>query len=232
MKKFLMVAVMALSLLATLIGFGCASLSSYLTPADINQKAVEFVVDAGVADANEFDGWANLRKSVKLDAYVDMAYEVKDTAIKQMRENLVIDYNHLNDIVTRNMEEAQAREEALFADGGAFSTLLTAGGLGAFTGLLGLMRKRPGDLTKEDFDQATVGLRDQIGMKESQFAQVVTGVEKFMKHKDQLTSVLASEDGKTPAQKVDVVLELMRTYLGRAQDMETQKEVAKVKAVV
>ena len=230
MKKLLLVLIFVISLISVAVGVGCASLSEYITPARIDSKAVQFVVEAGVADPNEFAGWANLEKSIRLDAYVDMAYEVKGVAIKQMHENLQIDYHHLNDIVTRNMEDAQEREEALFADGGVASTLLTAGGLGICTGLLGLFRKRPGDMTREDLDNATVELREKFGVKDAQFVQVVTGVEKFMKHKDQLLSLIDRE--KTPAENVDAILTVMKTHLGRAQDMQTQQEVAKVKATV
>ena len=205
-------------------------MSAYITPASIDKKAVEFVVESGVADPNEFKGWANLHKALKLDSYVDMAYEVRHTVLKQEIENLVISYNHLNEIVTKNLEDAQKREEALFADGGAFSTILTASGLGAFTGLLGLFRKRPGDMTKEDFQKAVASVQGELGIKDQQFAQVVTGVEKIMKGKDQITSLLTKEGDA--ATKTDEILKLMKTCLGRAQDASTQQEVAKVRATV
>lgn len=230
MKKVLIGLVLVLSALTAAVGIGCASLSEYATPASIDKKAVKFVVESGVADLNEFKGWANLHKALKLDSYVDMAYEVRHTALKHELENLTIDYNHLNDIVTKNLEDAQRREEELFADGGAFSTILTASGLGAFTGLLGLFRKRPGDMTKEDFQKAIEPIQGQIGIKEQQFAQVVTGVEKIMKGKDQITSLL-TKDGD-PATKTDEILKLFKTYLGRTQDAATQQEVAKVRAAV
>jgi hypothetical protein len=159
-----------------------------------------------------------------------MSYEVREQAIKQMRENLQLNYNHLNQIVTRNMNDAKAREEALFADGGAISTLLAAGGLGAFTGILGLLRKRPGDMTKDDFQRAVEPIQAQIGMKDQQFAQVVTGVEKFLKSKEQIAAVFSKDTDA--AQKTDELLEMMKTFLGKSQDASTQQEVAKVRVTV
>jgi hypothetical protein len=230
MKKLLFGMVLVVSLLIAAAGIGCASLSEYATPAIINQRAVDFVVESGVADPNEFEGWPNLHKALKLDSYVDMAYEIRYTTLKQSIENLEIDYGHLNDIVTKNLEAAQEREQELFADGGVLATALTAGGLGSFVGLLGLFRKRPGDMTKEDFQRAIEPIQGELGVKDQQFAQVITGVERFMKHKDEITSLL-SKDGDA-AEKTDQVLKLMKTYLGRSQDASTQQEVAKVRAVV
>ena len=229
MKKVLIGLVLVLGAMATAIGIGCASMSKYITPATIDRHAVKFVVESGVADANEFKGWANLEKAVKLESYVNMAYEVREQAIRQMKEDLQLNYNHLTSVVSRNREEAQAREEALFADGGALSTILAASGLGAFTGLIGLMRKRPGDLTKEDVEKATAGLRQEVGIKDAQFQQVVIGLEKFMKNKDDIGTAV---NGDSPAARVDAVLALMKTYLKKEQDSSTQQEVGKVRATV
>jgi len=230
MKKVLLGMLLVASLLAAVVGIGCASLSSYITPAEIDKRAVKFVVEAGVADPNEFRGWANLEKAIKLDAYVGMAYEVREVAIKQMQENLQLDYNHLNAVVTKNKNDAIAREEALFADGGALSTLLAAGGFGAFAGFLGLMRKRPGDLTPDDLRQATEEIIQEVDIKESQFNQVVVGIEKFMKNKDGIAAVVNGES--SAADKTDALLSLLKTVLSKEQDSLTRQEVGKAKAAV
>ncbi len=232
MKKLLITIVLILSLAAAGIGIGCASLSEYLTPATRNDRAVNYVVDSGVADVNDYSGYFNLEKALRLSVDVTAAKEVKDLAIKQMHEENQLLYNQLNAVVTHNLELAQAREEYLFdPQSGLLSMGLTAAGLGTFTGLLGLFRKRPGDLTPQDVEKATVGLRNQVGMKDSQFAQVVTGVEKFMKHKDQLVPIL-QDSTKPPMEKVDALLAVLKTYLGKEQDQTTRQEVAKVKATV
>jgi len=230
MKKLLFGVILLVSLIIAGIGIGCASMSEYVTPATINQRAVEFVVESGVGDPNEFKGWPNLHKALKLDSYVDMAFEVRYTILKQSIEDLQIDYNHLNDIVTQNLVDAQEREEELFADGGFLATALTAGGLGSFVGLLGLFKKRPGDMTKEDLQKAIEPIKGELGIKDQQFAQVVTGFERFMQHRDEITSVLSKDTDA--AEKTDTLLKLMKTYLGRAQDASTQQEVAKVRATV
>jgi len=230
MKKLLIRLVLVLSVLTTVVGIGCASLSEYITPGTIDRRAVKFVEESGVSQPGEFNGWPSLHKALKLDVYVDMAYEVRYTTLKQSIEDLQIDYNHLNAIVTKNLEDAQLREAELFADGGVLSTILTASGLGAFTGMLGLMRRRPGDMSPEDFRKAVEPIQGQVGIKEKQFAQVVLGVEKIMKGKDQIASLLTKEGDA--ATKTDELLKLFKTYLGRTQDAETQQEVAKVRATV
>jgi len=230
MKKLLFGVILLVSLAIAGMGIGCAAMSEYATPATINPRAVDFVVETGVADPNEFKGWPNLHKALKLDSYVDMAYEIRFTTLKQSIEDLQIDYSHLNEIVTKNLQDAQEREQELFADGGILATALTAGGLGSFVGLLGLFRKRPGDMTKEDFQKAIEPIKGELGIKDQQFAQVVTGVEKIMKNKDQIASLLTKEGDA--ATKTDEIIKLMKTCLGRTQDAATQQEVAKVRATV
>jgi len=219
MKLRTLVVICILSLVAVSASIGCASLSEFLTPATIDPRAVSYVVEAGVADANEFKGWKNLEKALRLDSAVDSAYEVQALAIQQMEEKNQLDYALLNDVVSKNLKSAQAREETLFGSEGLISLGLGMAGMGGFAGLLGLSRKRPGDLTPSDFEAAIVPFKGEAAIREKQFAQVVTGVERFIK-------------AKSKDEKMDTVLKELKTFLGRAQDETTAVEVAKVRAIV
>lgn len=231
-RKVLVTGVLTLSLAMVVMGVGCAAMSSYITPATRDKRAIAYVEKQGVADANDYSGYFNLEKAERLARDLTAANAVRVQAIQHMYEDNELLVAQLQGSVTRNLEMARAREEFLFSeDGGLLSMGLTAAGLGTFTGLLGLMRKRPGDLTKEDVEKAIADFRQEAGIKAEQFAQVVTGVEKFFKSKDQLASLVNDKD-KPALEKVDAILAVLKTQLGKEQDIKTRQEVAKVKATV
>jgi len=228
MGKYLVV---AMSVVLIGLGVGCASLSHIVTPADIDQRAVEFVTEAGIAEPNEFSGWPSLQKAEKLDSYVDMAYEIQLNVLKHSIEDLEIDYSQINDIVTKNLAQANAREELLFSEKGLFSMGLGLAGMGGFTGLLGLMRRKPGDWSPQEVEEAMAALNDEIGLKEDQFKQVVVGVQKFKELKESLSTTIQQE-GSDPLETMDLILAALKTELSKAQDAETQKVVAATKATL
>jgi len=236
MKKYLLVLVMVLSLAAAGLGLccGCASLSEWATPATRHDPTVNYVVESGVADANDYDGYFNLEKARRLATDLTSANAKRVQAIKHQFEDNELLVNQLQGVVTHNLQMAEAREEFLFAeDGGLLSRGLTAGGLGMCTGLWGLMRERPGDLTRDDGEKATVDLREAAGIKDAQFTQGVTGVEKFWKvRKDyQLVSLVGDPD-KPALEKIDAVLAVLKTKLAKEQDQTTREAVGAVRASV
>src|SRR5512143_2530650 len=93
-------------ILALGLGIGCASLSEYVTPATVDQKAVEYAASAGVVDANDFDGYANLEKAIRLEVAVKSAYEVKTLALTQMQEKNQLDYGILSGVTMGNTKTA------------------------------------------------------------------------------------------------------------------------------
>lgn len=231
MKKLLIGLVLVICLAVAGFGIGCAEMSAYLTPATKSHRTVDYVVEQGVADASDYDGYFNLEKARRLAADLTAANAKRVQAIKHLYEDNELIVNQLRGVVDHNLEMATNREQFLFdKEKGLLSLGLTAFGLGSFTGLLGLMRKRPGDMTVEDVKRETADLREQVGIKDHQFAQVVTGVEKFFKHKDQLTSLVNSD--KSDLDKVDDILAALKTHLGRNQDKSTSEAVGAVKAGV
>lgn len=198
------------------LAIGCASLSELVTPATIDKKAVEYADKAGVIDANDYDGYANLYKAKQLAQAVVAANQVNSLALEQLQEKNSLDYSLLNDVVVKNLEIANAREEQLFGETGLLSMGLGLAGFGGFTGLLGLLRKRPGDHSPQDFENAVTTIKGEVSTKEKQFIQVVQGVKKFM-------------DSKTRDGKIDTVIEELKGFLREAQDEDTKKAVAVAK---
>lgn len=162
------------------IGVGCAALSEYVTPASIDQKAVEYVVKAGVADANDFKGYANLEKAIRLELMVENAYEVVTLALEQMREKNQLDYSILRGVVINNTKVAREREELLFGETGLLAVGLGALGAGGLGSILGLMRKRPGDITPQELEAALADVKGEVTAKDRQVIEIVKGVQKFL----------------------------------------------------
>jgi len=164
---------------AMVFGVGCAAMSEYVTPAPIDGRAVEYVVDAGLADANDYDGYANLYKARKLQIQVAAAHEVNLLELEQMIEQENLDANILRGIMERSVAEATALEEAIFDP----TTGLLAAGLGVLGisagGVIGLMRKRPGDYTEADMTAALADLKGQLNERDHQFIEVVRSVQQY-----------------------------------------------------
>lgn len=186
------------------IGIGCASLSDYITPARIDSKAVEFAEQAGVVEPNAFSGYANLEKALRLQIAVDNAYEVKSLAIEQLAEKNQLDYNVLKGVVAGNLKLAKQRAAQLFGETGLLSMGLTALGFGGLTGLLGLMRKRPGDITPIEMESAVQDIKGEVTSKDRQMIEIIAGVQKFLnKHTvgdtagDELRSALSAQSFDT-----------------------------------
>lgn len=161
-------------------GIGCAAFSEYVTPATIDPQAVAYAASAGVADANSFKGYANLEKAIRLEVAVQNAYEVKTLAIEQLQQKNQLDYGILQGVVARNTQIARDREVELFGEQGILSLGLTALGFGGFTGLLGLMRRRPGDITPQEMEQAVTTVKGELTTKDRQILEIVKGVQKLL----------------------------------------------------
>ena len=214
--KQVAVGMMAVILLA--MALGCAAVSEYLTPATVDQKAVNYAAEAGVVDANDFAGFPNLFKANRLKEAVDTAFEINALSYKQMQERNELNYNALNEVVTANLTAAKQREEAIFSETGVLPLAAGLLGFGSLTGVIGLMRKRPGDITPAEAEQAvneaTGETNSELAAKVRQFTEVVKGVKTFL--------------DKHP--KGDATGDDLRAALGAVQSLDTRTEVAVIKA--
>lgn len=204
-------ALLALMILG--IGIGCASLSEYVTPATVDQKAVDYAESAGVIDADDFDGFANLEKAIRLEIAVMNAFEAKSLALEQMQEKNQLDYGILRGVVVNNLKIARQREERLFSEKGLLSMGLSLAGFGTLTGVLGLMRKRPGDITPQEMEKAVVDVKGEVTQKERQFIELVKGVQKY----------ISTHNGEA---------EGLKQCLATEQSTDTKQAVALTKAVL
>jgi len=212
------VAIGLLAVILLAVALGCAAVSELVTPATVDKKAVNYAAEAGVIDANEFAGYGNLYKANRLKDAVDTAFQVKSLSIKQMQERNELDYNALNEVVTANRVTAMQREEALFGEKGILPLAAGLLGFGGLTGAIGLMRKRPGDITPVEMEQAVVQATGEtnaeLAAKVRQLTEVVKGVKTFM--------------DKHP--KGDAIGDELRAALAAIQSADTRAEVAVIKA--
>ena len=222
MKRLLVV----ISLMLIMFGVGCAALSHYATYSEIDQKAVKYVVDAGVADANEYTGWwkQNMVWAKKLKVDVDSAYNVIQQSLKHMIEKNDLSYSIHKKVVASNYVASQQREEIWFGEKGIASMGLSLLGCGGFAGVLGLMRKRPGDITPPEMENAlalaTNKASEDLSIKDRQFVQLVKGVQVFM-----------DEYKGTTDDKEAAMLKSLKAFLNAKQDEGTQVAVAVAKKI-
>lgn len=197
-------------------GFSCASMSSLLTPARVDKRAVSYADSAGVIDANDFAGYGNLDKANRLKTAVDAAFKVKELSYNQMIEKNQLDYAQLSSVAETNLKSAQSKEEFLFGEGGLLSLGLSMAGFGTLTGLLGLMRKRPGDITTTEMENALAEIKGEVTVKDQQFLQLVKGIQVFLTaHK-----VEGADDSSAKE---------LKSALNGVQTAETRQAVASAK---
>jgi hypothetical protein len=200
-------------LLLVAAAFGCAALSEVLTPAAIDKRAVAYADKAGVVDANEFGGYGNLQKAVRLQQAVEDAFQVNLLSIQQLADKNRLDYDLLKGATTQNASLSRAREEAIFGPEGLLTMGLGLLGVGGLGTVLGLMRKRPGDWTQTEVDSALAEAGVQAEDRKRQLAEVVLGIQKVL----------------DAHPKTDTVGQEVRTALA-SQSPDTRLAVAEIKA--
>jgi len=177
--------IIILSTLMVIAGISCTIVSQQATPAEVDRKALQYAVDAGVADFNDYDAWyPNMAESIRLIEDVEAAYSVNQLKIQQVAEKNDLEYSIHTKTTTKNFIVAQQREEALFGEKGLLSMGLSMLGIGGMGGMIGLSRKRPGDITKPEMEQALASATGktsaELSAKEKQFVQLVKGIQVFM----------------------------------------------------
>lgn len=206
-----------ISLCLLVVGVGCMPLSYYFTPATVDKAAVKYVTSAGIADVNDFSGYPNLAKAKLLDEKVDATYAIKTQEAQQLIEYNNLEYSLLKKVTVPNVTAGLEREQAIFGEEGLLPLGLSFLGIGGLAGYVGLMRKRPGDITKEEHQQVLADIQgktvDELSEKDKQLTQLILGFEKLKKRF-----------------KNDVhLLETFKILMNDAQDTTTRVAVAKIK---
>lgn len=183
-----LVALVLLALMAA-TGLGCVAVSEYATPAPKpSEAALRYIAKAGVSGPNSYRGYANLEKAIRLERELESAYKVYSLGLEQAAERHELDYGILAKASAAKTKKAKHTEQALFGEKGLISMGLTVAGLGGFTGLLGLMRKRPGDITPIELEKATAQADIDLQDKDRQMLEIVKGVSVFMGKYDKTTA--------------------------------------------
>jgi len=209
MKKWILV----LCVLSLAIAGGCVALSRTITPASIDPRAVEYVVDAGVGEPNDYKSfiWPNLADAEKLEADVNSAHEILQLSFQQKIESDTVQYSQLTESVMQNRQDAQLREKTIFGPQGLLAIGLSSAGFGGLCGLIGLMRKRPQDYTAEDVQQIEKTLVSEGVVTEKALTETVKAIELV---KDLLPDEYRQE---------------IKALLGQEQSADSKVEIAKIK---
>lgn len=209
-----------MSIVALLVGIGCATFSKAVTPATIDKNAVKYVSNAKVADANEFAGWPSLLKAERLKGAVDSAHEVNLLAVKQLQERNELDYSILKGAVARNLEIARQSESLIFGETGLLSAGLSALGAGGLATVIAAMRK------KSAVDAATaVATADANAQTEQAQSEVEATMVKLRETVKGVQSFIDANKG------ADVATQL-KGALSVAQSDATKETVATIKATL
>jgi len=206
------------SIILMTAGLGCVALSSYVTPADVDTKAVQYVVDAGIAELNDYKAWyPNLALAERLVDDLGAANLVNQQSLQQLMDKDNTMCGIYMGVAVTNRQSGRQREEAFFSEAGLLPMGMSMLGVGGFAGLLGLMRKRPGDITKPEMEQALATVQNkttaELTLKEKQMIQLVRGVQAFL---------------DSPA-AIGVSSEYLKAELNKAQDNDTRVAVSVIK---
>jgi len=210
--------IVIVSLCLLIMGVGCIPLSHYITPATIDKAAVKYAASEGLSDVNDFSGYPNLAKAILLDEKVDATFAVKTQKAQQLIEDNNLEYSLLKKATVPNVTVGLEREQSLFGEAGLLSLGLSCLGVGGLGTFIGLMRKRPGDITKEEYHQAFADIQNkaagELSEKDKQLVELVMGFENLKK-----------------TFKADVhLLDTFKSMMNKVQDTSTRVAVAEIKA--
>ena len=192
----------------------CASLSSLITPATIDKKAVKYASDAGVIDAKDFEGYGNLDKADRLVKAVWDAHKTIDLRLTHEIEENNLTVMVLDEAVVSNRKEAIEREENIFGPSGFLTLGLTALGVGPLAGIIGLMRKRPGDWTPQEMEATLGEVKGEVSQKDKNIIEIVKGVQKVLETCDKENA------------------DIYKKILAMAQSSDTKELIAKIKTTL
>jgi len=173
--------VIAYTLLAVvLIGSGCIGvLSEELTPGRIDCDVVAYNEEAGTGSAEDYRGWLfpSLAALKRLQNDFNAAVVVTNQELKHLVEQKQLQADILKGVVDNDVEVAVAREDFIFnPTTGALAIGLSLAGVGA-GGYLGLMRKRPKDITPAEMETALGEVKGKVTDKDRQFIQLVAAMK-------------------------------------------------------
>ena len=206
MKKLLAYIVLA----AAVIGGGCiGTLSEELSPGRVDKKVVAFNEEAGTGAAADYKGllWPRLASIKRLRTDFEAAVVVTNQELKHLVEQKRLQAKILRGVVTNDYNVAAAREEFLFnPTTGALAVGLSLLGVGA-GGYLGLMRKRPQDITPVEMETALGEVKGEVTNKDRQIIQLVASMKNVIQAQPEANReaiVKTLKDGQLPETRTAV----------------------------
>lgn len=176
MKKLLAYFVLAI----VVIGGGCiGTLSEELTPGRVDKDVVAYNEEAGTGAATDYKGllFPSLASVKLLRTDFEAAVIVTNQELKHLVEQKQLQAKILEGVVTNDYEIAVAREDFLFnPTTGALAVGLSLLGVGA-GGYLGLMRKRPQDITPVEMETALGEVKGEVTDKDRQIIDLVNSMK-------------------------------------------------------
>lgn len=175
MKKIFAYIVLA----AVLIGGGCiGTLSEELTPGRCDPDVVVFNEEAGTGNSEDYKGlfFPSLASLKQLQADFKAAVAVTNQELKHLVEQKQLQMDILNGIVDDDVKIAVAREDFMFnPTTGALAIGLSLAGIGA-GGILGLMRKRPQDVTPVEMERALGEVKGEVNDRDRKIINLVASM--------------------------------------------------------
>lgn len=186
MKKLIAYILLAV----VVIGAGCVgTLSEELTPGRCDPDVVAFNEEAGTGSAADYKGllFPSLASLKRLQADFNAAVAVTQQELKHLVEQKQLQVKILEGMVTNDIKVSTAREKFLFhPTTGALAIGLSLLGIGA-GGYLGLMRKRPQDITPVEMEKALGEVKGEVTDKDRQLIQLVNGMKIVLDTQPELT---------------------------------------------
>ena len=170
--------------LAVVVVGGCAmgTLSQELTPGHCDPDVVAYNKAAGVGDANDYKGlfYPSLVSVLRLQADFDAAVILTDQELQHMIEKKKLNDDILKGTVDGDVKLAVAREDWAFnPTTGVFAIGLGLAGISA-AGFLGLMRKRPQDITPKEMETALIEVKGEVDERDRSIIQIVAGMKNVL----------------------------------------------------
>ena len=197
--------------LAIIVVGGCAvgTMSQELTPGRANPKVVAYNVEAGVGVAEDYKGWLypSLSSVLRLQADFTAAVVLTDQELQHIIEKKKLNDDILRGTVDNDVEVSVAREDFIFnPTTGVLAIGLSLAGI-AGGGYLGLMRKRPQDITPQDMETALGEVKGEIDDRDRKIISLVASIRNVIDAQpqaaqEQMKQILKA--GQTPETRVAV----------------------------
>jgi hypothetical protein len=198
--------------LAVVVVGGCAisTISQEVTPGRADKDIVAYNVAAGVGDANDYKGlfgYPSLASILRLQTDFTAAVILTDQEIQHMIEKKKLNDDILKGTVDNDVKVAVAREDFVFnPTTGVLAIGLSLAGI-AGGGYLGLMRKRPQDITPQEMETALGDVKGEIDDRDRKIISLISSMKNVIEAQpedaqDKMVALLKA--GQSPETRVAV----------------------------